>query len=274
MEKKEYFFLAGLPRSGNTLLSTILNQNPDIKVSANSYISELMFNLELFRHDQTFINFPDGKSLDNLISSVFDSYYKDWNAKYIIDRGPWGTQINLQILEKYLNSKIKIICPVRDIVEILASFVKQKSDVLDRIILDEINRGIRFNQTYKSELELKCEVLMSPNGQIEKDLFSLLNLIKDENKKYAYILEYKNLTKNPQKYINEIYDFLEIPRYDGHYFENLSQFSVNDIYYDDRMYGSDLHSVNRTVKSSKYKASDILPKNIIQKYSNIEFWRK
>ncbi len=27
---KKYFFITGLPRTGNTLLSSLLNQNPDI----------------------------------------------------------------------------------------------------------------------------------------------------------------------------------------------------------------------------------------------------
>ena len=30
MENQKMFFLSGLPRTGNTLLSAILNQNPDI----------------------------------------------------------------------------------------------------------------------------------------------------------------------------------------------------------------------------------------------------
>ena len=33
---KKYFFLNGMPRAGNTLLASILNQNPDIKTTANS----------------------------------------------------------------------------------------------------------------------------------------------------------------------------------------------------------------------------------------------
>ena len=48
---KKYFFLAGLPRSGNTLLSTILNQNPDLKVSSNSFLTEHIFD-ELIKKEK------------------------------------------------------------------------------------------------------------------------------------------------------------------------------------------------------------------------------
>ena len=29
------------------------------------------------------MNYPDHKSLDNVLDGVFDNYYKDWNYKYI-----------------------------------------------------------------------------------------------------------------------------------------------------------------------------------------------
>ena len=106
---KKYYFLAGLPRSGNTLLSSILNQNPDIKVSSNSFLNIHLYNTYHLKYSEQYYNFPDSKSLDNLVSSSFDSYYQDWNAKYIIDRGPWGTPFNLQLLQEYLKNEIKIL---------------------------------------------------------------------------------------------------------------------------------------------------------------------
>ena len=126
---KKYYFLGGLPRSGNTLLSSILNQNPDIKVSSNSFLNIHLYNTYHLKYSEQYYNFPDSKSLDNLVSSSFDSYYQDWNAKYIIDRGPWGTPFNLQLLQEYLKNEIKIICTVRDIVEIIASFIKTSPEV-------------------------------------------------------------------------------------------------------------------------------------------------
>ena len=88
---KKYFFLAGLPRTGNTLLSSILNQNPDLAVSANSFVSEIFYYGVSLQFSEMFQNFPDFDSLESYLRSIFDSYYKNWDAKYIIDRGPWGT---------------------------------------------------------------------------------------------------------------------------------------------------------------------------------------
>ena len=61
------------------------------------YIKDLF----LLKRTDIFLNFSDYKSLDNVLNSVFDNYYKDWNYKYIIDRGPAGTEDNLKLVKKY-----------------------------------------------------------------------------------------------------------------------------------------------------------------------------
>ena len=38
---KKFFYLHGLPRAGNTLLGSIINQNPKVAVTANSIIADM-----------------------------------------------------------------------------------------------------------------------------------------------------------------------------------------------------------------------------------------
>ena len=56
-KNKKIFFLAGLPRSGNTLLTSILNQNPDIACTPNSITLEIYKKLFLLKTTDVFINF-------------------------------------------------------------------------------------------------------------------------------------------------------------------------------------------------------------------------
>ena len=67
---KKIFFLAGLPRAGNTILASILNQNPDICCTPNSITLEIYKDLFLLKQTDVFLNFPDHKSLDNVLSAV------------------------------------------------------------------------------------------------------------------------------------------------------------------------------------------------------------
>lgn len=274
MSDKKYFFLAGLPRSGNTLLSSILNQNPEINVSANSFVCDILFHAVTLQYHESFQNFPDEKSLTDYTRSIFDSYYKSWSGKYIIDRGPWGTPQNLEALKYHHKNKIKIIVPVRNIVEIIASFIRVNPSSIKNDLDNEVNCSYRFNDSYKSEVELKCEVITRPNNQLEKFLFSLHNLMKPENRNFLHIVEYDDLIFNTERTINQIYNFLEIDKY-NHNLNYISDFSINGMKYDDqRLYNCNLHSLRSKIKKANYKIDDVLPKNIIQYYSNREFWRE
>ena len=120
MFEKKYYFLAGLPRAGNTVLSSILNQNSRVQVSANSFVSNIFFNILNQADSLAYQNFPDSQSLMDCVSTVFQSYYKSWKGRTIIDRGPWGTDDNLRVLEQYCPNELKFICPVRDVNKVLA----------------------------------------------------------------------------------------------------------------------------------------------------------
>ena len=58
--------MGGLPRSGNTLLSSILNQNPNISTTAPSIIADVYNRLHSLRFTEQYISFPDSNSLDNI----------------------------------------------------------------------------------------------------------------------------------------------------------------------------------------------------------------
>jgi len=95
--KKKLFFLIGYPRSGNTLLTSILNQNLNIGCTGNSITLEMMARLYLLKQDELFKNFPDHQSYDNVLHSIYDLYYSDWPQKIIIDRGPVTTTGNMEM---------------------------------------------------------------------------------------------------------------------------------------------------------------------------------
>ena len=78
---KKIFFLAGFPRAGNTLLTSILNQNPDICCTPNSITLEIMKELFLLKSTDVFQNFPDEQSLNNVMDEVYNLYYKQWIFK-------------------------------------------------------------------------------------------------------------------------------------------------------------------------------------------------
>jgi hypothetical protein len=247
MEKnKNIFFLCGLPRSGNTLLGSIINQNSKLNVTANTILIDVVYSLHLLKENNIYKNFPDNKSLDNIIKNTFNNYYKNWKANFIIDRGPWGTPANLNVL-KFIINKPKFIILYRPVLECLASFIKIENP---------------------KNVEERCHELMNENGMIGKNLWSIKNILK--NNEDFIIINYLNLIDNPKKQINKIYKFLKI-KFFKHTFKNIDQFSVNNVKYDDSILNNPLHTIRTDkINLNKYNIKDYLPEHIIEQYSNLD----
>jgi hypothetical protein len=239
------YFLCGLPRAGNTLLGSIINQSKNVKITANTILTDVIYQLHLLKDYQIYKNFPDEKSLNNVIKNIFNNYYKDWKAKYIIDRGSWGTPANLYLLKSIIK-KPKFIILYRPVLDCLASFIKIEKPI---------------------NVELRCNELMSNNGIIGKNLWSIKNIIKE--KEDYIIINYLNLINKPLQQINKIYKFLNISNF-NHIFKNFDDFSVNNIKYNDTVLNAPLHKIRTNkIELNKYKIEDYLPSHIIKKYSNL-----
>lgn len=253
--------MCGLPRSGNTLLSSILNQNPDIQVTANSIVPEIFYRIDDIFNTQVFQLFPDFNSLESVLENIFDNYYQRWEGKYIIDRGAWGTPINFNYLKKYLKNDLKIIVPVRNILEIVQSFIN---------LGWEIDYNYQNKLVYLTKEEYQYEYLLEHNDMLWKAIWCVQNFCKPENRKYVHFVEYDNLVNNTQDEIQKIYDFLSLPQY-SHNYNKIDSFSVNGIEYND--YVKELHMVKSKIEKSKTSIENI-PFKIKEKYSNLEIWRQ
>jgi len=256
---KKIFFLAGLPRAGNTILTSILNQNPDICCTPNSITLEIIKDLFLLKQTDVFLNFPDHNSLDNVLSSVFDNYYKDWDYKYIIDRGPAGTIGNLELVKKHLDPNIKIIFLVRPVLEVLASWIDWANKTSDNYLK-------RVGTSTQA-----CHELMNKDGQIMKELRCMLNLLQPKNRHHVLFVDYHEIVDKPQETINSIYKFLGIPKY-KHRFKNFKQIEVNGLKYDDTIFGKGMHTIKtKSLTKTKRDITKVLPQEIIQTYGKIKF---
>jgi hypothetical protein len=259
VKNKKIFFLAGFPRAGNTLLTSILNQNPDIGCTPNSITLEIYKELFLLKQKDVFLNYPDHYSLDNVLDMVYPAYYKNWNFKYIIDRGPAGTDGNLFLLKKHFKQKIKIIFLVRPLLEVLASWITWANKTPDNFI----------RKATKNSTEA-CHQLMRKEGQITKELLCMQNLLKPENKHHVHFVDYKEIVEKPEATFKGIYKFLGIPPF-KHRFINLDQVMVNGLGYDDTIVGRGVHTI-KTKKLIKSKTDvNILPPEIIKQYGKIKF---
>ena len=164
-KNKKLFFLVAMPSSGNTLFASIMNQYPEIAATPNSITLEIMKDIFLLKETDVFQNYPDHKSLDNVLDSVYDIYYKDWPQRIIIDRGPVMTKGNFALMQKHFKRPFKCIVLLRDLMDVLASYMQWYTENLDAF-------PNRFNLKNDEE---KLLLIMNKEGAVAKDLEAIKN---------------------------------------------------------------------------------------------------
>ena len=256
-QNRKLFFLVALPRSGNTLFASIMNQNPEIAATANSITLGILKELFLLKKTDTFLNYPDHKSLDNISDNIFNLYYKHWPQRIIIDRGPImanGNPGNFELMQKHFKPGFKCIVLLRDLMEVFASYMKWYTE----------NPNSFVNKFGKADEE-KLLGLMKEEGAIVKEIKSIQTAHNYPN--ICHFIRYNDMVANPKKVFQELYEFLDEPYY-PHYFENLKQININDIKYDDTVLGKNMHTIRSTVK--KETNNYIVPNSIRERYGHIK----
>jgi len=257
-QNKQLFFLMGMPRSGNTLFASLMNQNPKLVVTANSITLEIMKDLFLLKQTDVFQNYPDHKSLDNVLDSVYDIYYKDWPQQYIIDRGPVMTKENLELMQKHFKRPFKCIVLLRDLMDVLASYMKWYTEEPDAF-------PNRFKCKNDDE---KLGMLMNNDGGVAKELTAIQNSFNYKDQ--CYYLKYDDLVSNPEHSIKEVYKFLDIP-YFQHKFFDLDQININGLGYNDGIVGKNMHTIRNEIKKEYNPYIEKIPQRIKDKYGHIKF---
>lgn len=262
MNNQKYNFISGLPRSGSTLLSSILNQNP--KFSAD--ISDPLFDFSKSMINcvntnvgmRTQVN--DEKLLE-LIRDLFNSYYKNSNQVCFNTNRSWTAETALL---KMLFPDFKMIVCVREIPWILDSFERlhRKNPLSIKPLYDHQDLAT----VYERSRALIGEI---PNiaGRVQGPLNNLKQAIDSDERKQMLFLEYDALAQHPQQVMQIVYRFLQEPYFE-HDFEN-----VNAQYqeYDQDSKIKDLHTVKNVVKYENRKS--IIPQDLFEYYKTASFWK-
>jgi len=276
--EKTYFFLSGLPRSGSTLLGAILNQNPDIYVGPTSPVLEFIRHFNEFIYaDELYNAFPKEEFIKKTISNICNDWYSDIDSPIIIDKHrTWPNSI---VEAGIITKDIKIICPVRSILDILSSWIllnrksSEKENYGNGTELTLLDRNLIANGERVTDTN-HCHNLMDEtiNGGVVSPFKALARLF-DENlelfQNIIHLVEYEDLISDTKNIMNKIYEFLQIPKYE-HDYDNIE----NNIREDDTVYAMPtLHEVRPTISKNTNNPLEVLDKNIIKQYSGLEFWR-
>jgi sulfotransferase len=262
----QYHFISGLPRSGSTLLSAILRQNPRFSVALASPVVSMIEAIQPYTSGGEYSLFFNDAMRTDMFHGLFDSYYKQTIAKLpanpvVFDSNRWWTGYAPLIAHLYPSARI--ICCVRDIGWIIDSFEKllAKNPLqLTRIF----GAGPRNSALARSETLMNSEY-----GLVGLPYYKFSEAWFGEQAKRLIVVPYDHLVKEPQRTMHRLYAELGEAQFE----HDMQHVEFDDVSAYDAFIGMPgLHTVRKKIEYQE--RAPILPPEIFFKYAMAQFWDK
>lgn len=214
-------FLSGLPRTGSTLLTSILYQNPLIHTEGSSNLCDLMWQSHVSLQGDAIAANNRQRHAHQMVSDLPARYYSDITRPIIIDKcRAWCNSANVAMLRKYVTPQPKIVVMTRNLADITKSLKtlferNGRNDFDTSGIVDEFNSSM-------------VGVKMAQNA--------------DDPNTFLFV-DYDDLIENAQFELNRIYEFFELEAFKHDLFDIKT---VNQE--DDLVHGLiGMHDVRKTI---------------------------
>lgn len=204
--QKTFHFLSGLPRSGSTVLASLLNQNPEVYATPTSpLLDQLIINQNTwYGLLETKAN-PVPEQLDNLTRRLINAMWEHIPQNIIIDKNRgWGK--NMPASTTLFKQEIKMIATSRDLPSIMASW----------LVLLKKNPNNHMKQNLELVgLEYNDENMMEEMwSNMVKDCMESLRQAKIDAQNRLLIVDYDDLMNMPHQQLERIERFLDLPKWD------------------------------------------------------------
>jgi sulfotransferase len=209
---KKYYLISGTPRSGSTMFSAILNQNPRFHSAPTTMLFNMFENLFLVlnKHGHGVL-IPELKR-KNLLKGLFESYYNDVDKEVIFDTNRAWTALSHII--PAVDSNMRYICLVREIPLILNSFEKA-------YLNNPLHRSKVYGDDYTLEATSEDRCAHIYQSKLFMQVKLIKEIIKSRYKDNFLFVEYEYLCENPNDVLKNVYDFIGEPYFE-HDFNNLA----------------------------------------------------
>ena len=251
------FFQSSMPRALSTTLQNLMAQNPDFYVTPTSGLLELVF-----AASGNYTNSPEFKAQDpELMEKAFIGFCRGGilgyfdnitDKKYVLDKSRgWGEY--RPFLDKFYPEP-KIICMVRNLKDVVASFEKiYRANPLRRnpVKNDSTGQGITVHS--------RVDYYMAANQPTGMAVKRLQNIIQQGYDSKMLFVKAEDLCLYPETEMQRIYQYLELP-YFQHDFDNIEQVTIED----DEVYGigHGLHTIRKKLEMKPSDADIVLGKDV------------
>jgi len=256
---KKLYFVAGLPRSGSTMIINLLKQNPDVEGYAVSSLCPLVANIVVnWNNMEANKEHPDENAKTNVLKAVLNNYHNASSKKIVFDKDRmWVTQIGL--LKKLLDYDVKILCPVRSPAEIITSFERiKRNNPLSVVAGDAGGTTIAARALYYA----------GPTGILGLSHASIKDAIVQGHKDSMLFVEYNRFCNSPKSQMKRIYDFFELPKFEHNY----KKIEQPEIYNDLATGLPNLHKIKPSVERTVSNCVEYIGLELYEQYNREIFW--
>ena len=257
---QQFHFISGLPRSGSTLLSAILLQNPRFHAGMTSPVGALFSGvLEQCSAGSEFGAVIDTDLRRRLLRGLFDSFYADKADKPVVfdTNRLWSSRLPAI---SDLFPQAKVIACVRNVAWVMDSIERlYRANPFENTKL--FGDAVERNTVYS-----RCETLAQRNRLVGFAWAALKEAYYGEHADSLLIVDYDLLTQAPDRVMRLVYDFIGEPWFE-HDFNNLAYDAPE---FDQALGVSGLHKVKPKVELQSRRT--ILPPDLFKQYAELSFW--
>jgi sulfotransferase len=256
---RSYHFIAGLPRSGSTLLSAILGQNPAFSAAMSGPLFPI-FNAALtaMGGGNEYAVFLNDDQKARMLRGLFDGFYADNPARVVFDTNRMWTARLPALRRLYPQARV-IAC------------VRNPAWVIDSIEVLVRKNALDTMRLFGSEAE-RLSVYARANGLMERGrlvgsaYLALKEAYYSQEAAGMLLLGYDALVSRPREAMQLVYQFLDEPWFE-HDFENVSYKAE---IFDTFLLAKGLHDVSGRVEARARPS--ILPPDLFKRFAGMEFW--
>ncbi|OYU43123.1 MAG: sulfotransferase family protein [Burkholderiales bacterium PBB4] len=256
----KFHFITGLPRSGSTLLSALLLQNPRFHAGMSSPVGGLFRNmLNQLGAGSEFGPVVSKEQRRRLCMGLFDSYYADKQDKEVIfdTNRMWSAQMPA-LLDMYPGAKL-IAC-VRNVAWVMDSIERRfRSNPYEttRLFNDDTERNTVYS---------RVDTLAQRNRMVGYPWTALKEAFYGEHAASLLLVDYDLLAQAPHKVLPLIYQFIGEPEF-AHNFDQVDYAAPE---FDEALGLHGLHQVRPKVGLESRET--LLPPDLFEQYSKLSFW--
>ncbi|HEY4545316.1 MAG TPA: sulfotransferase [Pedomonas sp.] len=256
-----YHFISGLPRSGSTLLSALLRQNPAFYANISGPLGSLFHSTRnaMGTWNETSVMLTDAHR-ERILKGLFDSYYADQSDKSVVFDTNRAWCARLPALMR-LFPEAKVICCVRSVAWIM--------DSIERLIRKHPFQKSRLSNsdTERSTVFTRVETLAQQDRFVGFAWSALKEAVYGEHADRLLLVDFDLLTAAPERVLRLIYEFVGEPWFE-HDFENVV-FDAPE--FDQQLGLPGLHRVQPKVQPVRRQT--VLPPDLFERLDALSFWR-